>query len=391
MNSNDIILYKKNPKLLPLAGQNGGVSDQKRYRVIGVMMFCVACSLLVMRILIGLIAPLILATNLSPYAQDAIVDILFSVPVQVGALVLMPMLFYKFGLKMNFRQQMKFTNFKNTKWYNYLLSILIGGVGLFVVIGVSATWSLIIQVLGWSGGGGGSPMPETFNFGLFALNIVLIGVLPGFCEEFTMRGGFMNTMRGSFRFPVTILLMGLAFGLFHQNITQVFFTFLMGILLAAITIKLKTIWPAIIIHFINNAFSTYLSYATHYEWWFMGNFWSFIGGLNIFVFYILFVIICAVYFGLCALLFMLNSTKRLEKKQQVLLDSGFDVTNKKVALVGEYSNEEIKEIGLEKEVHGEVEKEKLYNPSLRDNAFYIGAIVITGITTIFTFVWGLVV
>ncbi|MCL2861706.1 MAG: CPBP family intramembrane metalloprotease [Firmicutes bacterium] len=390
---NDIVVYNKKSNALTLLNGQQGITEQKRYRVIGVMMFCVACSLLIMRILMTLIAPFIFSTDLSPYSQNAIIDVIFSIPVQILALVVMPMLFYKFGLKMNFKQMVRFSNFRHTKWYNYALSVVIGGVGLFVVIGVSLIWQIIITQLGWSGGGGGSVFPETFNFGFFALAIFLTGVLPGFCEEFTMRGGFMNTIRGSFRFPVTIVLMGVAFGLFHQNITQVFFTFLMGILLAAITIKLRSIWPAIIIHFINNAFSVYLSYASHYGWWFMGGYWDVILRLadNAFLFYFVFIVICALYLGLCTALFLLNSNKRLEKKKEVLLDSGFDVTNKKVVLVGEHTDEEIKELDLEKEVHGETKKENLYKPSVRDNAFYIGAIVIASLTTIFTFIWGVVI
>jgi len=392
MDSN-ITILKEKEKDLPILSAQSGITEQKRYRVIALMIFCVACSLLVMRIIINLVAPLILETDLSPYAKEAIIDVLFTIPAQILSLVVMPVLFYKFGLKMRMKQMIKFSNFRKTPWYNYLLSIAIGFIGYFVVLGIVIVWVNVLIWIGWSPSGGESAYPAAFHAGYFLLAIFLTGVLPGFCEEFTMRGGFMNTIRGSFRFPVTIVLIGLAFGLFHQNVGQVFFTFLMGILLAAITLKLKSIWPAIIIHFVHNSFSVYLSYAYEYDL-FLGGYGRVIDGMfdiSPFLFYIVFVIFCALYFGICFLLFYLNSTKHLSRKKEKLLDSGFDVTNKKVVLVGEHTDEEIKELDLEKEIHGKIEEEQLYKPSLRDNAFYIGAIVIAGLTTVFTFVWGLVV
>ena len=96
---------------------------QKRYRVVGLAMFVIASSLLLLRFLASL-----MPTNLGR-------NIFFSITVQIGVLVIAVALIYFFMLKLKPKEILAFSNFKKTKWYNYLLGIAIGIIGYFVVIG----------------------------------------------------------------------------------------------------------------------------------------------------------------------------------------------------------------------------------------------------------------
>jgi len=83
------------------------------------------------------------------------------------------------------------------------------------------------------------------------LFIIQISVLPAIFEELLFRKAMLTTL-SKYGNIVSILITSFCFALMHQNLTQGIFAFLMGIVLAYITIKTKSIIPAIIIHFLNN-------------------------------------------------------------------------------------------------------------------------------------------
>ena len=372
MSDNPIQLYKERTE---------GVSRQKQYRVMALLTFCVAAALPVVRLI----------SYYLPIENETIADLVFTLLMQVGVLIVMPVLFYKFLLKKNFKQMLDFSGFHKTKWYNIALAVPIGFCCHIVTIGVSNIWQNILINFGYTHSS--SPLPENFSAGLMVTSIILSAVLPGFCEEFFNRGGLLATVRGSFPFYISIGIMGLEFGLFHQNITQVFYTAVFGAFMAFLCLRLKCIYPAMIVHFVNNATSVVGDYCDTYD--FMG------GGLyrmindtartRPFLLIVGFVLTAAILVGLVMLLMYLNSSQRLAKKKDVIADSGFDHTHNRVVLVGEEDKEKVRELGLDKEVYGEKLREDLYKPTLRDNAFFIGAIVISALTTVFTFVFGWVV
>ena len=360
-------------------------NDGKRYRLMGLLIFCIACGVLLVRILVNLIADYI--------PTEMALDAVFSTILQIGVLLVMPVLFYLFAFKMKPKEILGFSNYKKTNWYNLLLAVPLGILAMFVTTGVSAVWQTIISWFGYTHSSSPTEFPETFNFGLFLVSVLLTGVLPAVCEEFAVRGGLLTTMRKSFPYYKTLVLMGIVFGLFHQNITQVFYTALFGALTAAIVLKSKSIFPAMIIHFLNNSASVYIEYAENYGWW-GGGYYDFIN-VNLqtrpMVIVGLYVVVCAMFAGLSVLFFYLNSQQRLKKKKDVITSSGFDVTNGKVVLVGEENPEMVRELGMEKEVYGGKIPEKFYRPTLKDNIFFIGAIVVSVLSTVFTFIWGWIV
>lgn len=83
------------------------------------------------------------------------------------------------------------------------------------------------------------------------LFVLHLSILPAIFEELLFRGAILK-MLSKYGNGVAIVISSICFGLIHQNITQGIFAFLMGLILSFITIKTKSILPAILIHFLNN-------------------------------------------------------------------------------------------------------------------------------------------
>ncbi len=329
---------------------------QKQFRATGVVLFVAAAGLLVSRIS---------AYFLGGIGNEIIEDLIFSSIMQIGFLLIVPFLIYKLTLKKTVKGVLEFSNFRKTDWKILLLCIPFGVLVLMISSGISLIWYNILVSFGYSGGSG-TPLPETFNVWRLLLELFITALLPAVCEEFTNRGGFLTTLRGSFNETQTIILGGIAFGLFHQNITQVFYTFCFGMLMTALVLKTKSIFPAMIIHFVNNALSVYSDYATTYSLP-LGGIFNWIDYMLVEHFaglVLLFLVVVAAAVGLYLLIIHLA-----KKKKQ---SDGIEIT----AVDGE-------------EIEQPLSDKTLYKPTTRDGAFYIGAIVMTVLTTIATFTWGL--
>ena len=97
------------------------------------------------------------------------------------------------------------------------------------------------------------------------MQVVLVAVLPAICEETTHRGLLIHgySMLGIKR---AVIYSSLMFGLMHLNINQFFYATILGFLIALSTLMSKSIIPAMIIHFMNNFISTYISFAQSNKW-----------------------------------------------------------------------------------------------------------------------------
>ena len=98
------------------------------------------------------------------------------------------------------------------------------------------------------------------------LEFLLTALIPGFCEEVLHRGMYM---RGSQKQGYTrygLLFSSILFGLMHLNIQQFFYAAILGSLMGIVVIVADSIYPAMIIHFMNNALSTYFVYGYQLDW-----------------------------------------------------------------------------------------------------------------------------
>jgi len=323
--------------------------QKKQYRTAGWVMLWISITVILARIVTGLIN-----FPAGTHAQG----IFFSVTVQIFCLFLIPLVMYSIMMRKSPMRVYTLSFFKKTNPVILLLSVFLGILCLFVVSGVYNAWMVLLEFFGYnaSRGGGGTPIPATwYNF---AIAIAITAILPGFCEEFATRGVVLDSFNNIFIKPVVIIILGFAFGLIHQNIRQFMFTSIMGMLLVYLTIELKSIWPAIIIHVLNNATSLYVNYANR--------------GLNL-------------PFG-----GVIRNAESNALSNPILLAMGylgvlvvFSALIFAIIVIGKRREKRINRILTQNDSPNE-----RFKPSLRDSLTYIGAFVITTAGTVYTFILG---
>ncbi len=96
-----------------------------------------------------------------------------------------------------------------------------------------------------------------------ALSVITMVILPAFLEEFMMRGIVLGIMR-PFGDKIAIFASAFIFSIMHASILQIPFTFLLGLLLGFMVVKTESIWPAVILHGMNNAMAVASGYIDAY-------------------------------------------------------------------------------------------------------------------------------
>ncbi|MBR2988609.1 MAG: CPBP family intramembrane metalloprotease [Clostridia bacterium] len=230
---------------------------QRQFRASGLVVFTTASGLLLCRIC---------ASILSLFVEnELLIDTIFSCLMQPVIGLLVPFLIYKFYLKKSVLEVFTFSNFRKPDWKVMLLCIPLTATLMVATMVIATIWRLFLISFGYQLPSGGGYGGGEFVLGLMLYEILLSAVFPAVCEEFTDRGGLLTTLRGSFPDFQAALLCGLIFGLSHQNVEQVVYTFFMGVFLAFLTMKTRSIFPAMLVHFINNAVSIYQGYAVDYS------------------------------------------------------------------------------------------------------------------------------
>jgi sodium transport system permease protein len=85
--------------------------------------------------------------------------------------------------------------------------------------------------------------------------LVLVAVTPAICEEALFRGVFLAGTRAHTSTFKVILLNGIVFGAFHIPTATVFRLLpstVLGMLLAWVVLRTRSIWPAVLMHLLNN-------------------------------------------------------------------------------------------------------------------------------------------
>ncbi len=183
---------------------------------------------------------------------------------QVGIIFLLPFVLFKILNKKSPKQVFAFFNFRKVSSKTVILAVVLGVVVFVLNIFVSSFFNGIIQFWGYKPSApSGSSLPSTWW--VLILNLLVTAVLPGICEETLHRGMLLN---GNSNLGVrkTVLVSGLLFGLLHLNIEQFFYASIIGIFLGYLCMFCNSIYPCIIVHFMNNALSVFLSFARTKGW-----------------------------------------------------------------------------------------------------------------------------
>lgn len=99
------------------------------------------------------------------------------------------------------------------------------------------------------------------SFGSFALNMLMIGVLPAVGEELLFRGCIQKLLRKGIGNPhIAIFLAGFIFSFFHFQFYGFLPRLIMGVILGYLFYLSGNIWYPIIAHFLNNGFQVLMVY-----------------------------------------------------------------------------------------------------------------------------------
>ncbi|MDD4110979.1 MAG: CPBP family intramembrane metalloprotease, partial [Clostridia bacterium] len=178
---------------------------------------------------------------------------------QVGLLFLFPLLLVSKLNKRTSAQTLDDFNFRKIDFKTILISIVIGIIVFILTVVISSFFSFLLGMFGYSSSSGGDSSVSTWQS--FILSIIIIAVLPAFCEEFTHRGMLLSGLK-ELGAKKAIIYSALFFGLLHLNIEQFFYATIIGIVLGGVSLLSRSIIPAMIIHFINNFINVYLDFAS---------------------------------------------------------------------------------------------------------------------------------
>ena len=130
------------------------------------------------------------------------------------------------------------------------------------ILGISSTDSFIMSFLSKIFGSSSKAIGSLLGGGITSdnlfisiLSIAYIAIIGPISEEILCRGAILPTsshISPKFGLFVSAFL----FGLMHGNITQLFNAFLLGLLLGYVTLKSRSIIPAMLMHIANNSLAT---------------------------------------------------------------------------------------------------------------------------------------
>lgn len=335
--------------------------------------------------------------------EEKWVDVTYSFVVQAIVVFLLPLLLYSLLLKVSPKKVFKTCNFNKISFMVILISIGLGLICFFINIIVSSFSNGLIGFSGYRSVG--TTIEYEYNAINFILDLITVAILPAICEEFLHRGLLLQGTK-HMGFKKAILISSLLFGLLHFSIQKFFYAFIIGLVIGLISVVSKSIWPGIIVHFINNGLSVYLDYASANNWVFGDYLTSLNNWLNSTPFIIVFIcsmLFVAVVVALLILFVWLLYKQAMLKKVQKALDKVYNnseyIKNSKVIINRESIFHDLLEKSTllnltyrpkDNPIDLVLPKEKSrYCTTFKDNIFMIGAVVLGVLITIFTYIWGL--
>ena len=333
--------------------------------------------------------------------NEIILDLISTGIIQIGILFLLPLVLYLSFFKKKPKQVFQDFGYKKLGFKAILICFGIGILAYVLNVFVSNFFAIVLNYIGYnpqysSAGGTGYDTLPKFLFGILS-----VAILPAICEEFVHRGLILRGTSSVIGYKKAILLSSLLFGLMHLNISQFFYATVLGLLMGLVATMTRSIWPATIIHFCNNFINVFLSYAESSN---LFNF-SITSVLNdlanqstILFFIVSITIVGFVVFGILYLikkLFMITGANEYNKMFENL-ESKIRSTDG-----NNMSDEEVVSTFHSYVFPNLISPSNIYDLYINDNKHYgnlefkykiplISCLVLGGLITMFTFIWGVV-
>lgn len=131
----------------------------------------------------------------------------------------------------------------------YLVPALMLAFGMLLGLGfLNSLVARGVQKLGGAVSSITIPLDTPFKYVLFS---VCLCVLPAIAEETFFRGAMLDSLRGVGKLSC-VFTVALCFALYHGNVVQIAYQFIYGVGLGFLTLKAKSVIPAMVAHFVNN-------------------------------------------------------------------------------------------------------------------------------------------
>lgn len=127
---------------------------------------------------------------------------------------------------------------------------------LFSTLAINFISAIIQEILGITFTTGVED-PKILGAEGFIIAVLSTAVLPAVLEEVVVRGIIMQPLR-RFGDKFAIVASALIFGIMHGNMVQIPYTLVAGLFWGYLAIATGSLWPSIILHFINNFYSVAL-------------------------------------------------------------------------------------------------------------------------------------
>ncbi len=105
---------------------------------------------------------------------------------------------------------------------------------------------------------------ETTFSNIFGDNVaavfLVVAVAPAICEEMLFRGVILHSLKAKYKISSAIAITAALFGLYHMSLIKFIPTGLLGLILCIVVWKTGSIYPAMLMHCINNAISVLVTY-----------------------------------------------------------------------------------------------------------------------------------
>ena len=116
----------------------------------------------------------------------------------------------------------------------------------------------LVALIGYDTSAATSIMPSTP--GELAATLILVALLPAIAEEYVFRGCVARAFaRKGYVFAV--FMSALLFAIMHGSPLQLVHQFLIGVVCAVLFFATRSLWPPMILHFLNNAIALVLGYV----------------------------------------------------------------------------------------------------------------------------------
>lgn len=133
-----------------------------------------------------------------------------------------------------------------------IVFFIVGGLVIVAIGIISGFLTTILDGIIQTSDGGLEGISSLINSSSFVITFFSTVILAPVVEEILFRGIIFNRIDSKYPTWIAIILSALIFGWIHGNIMQGLNAFILGIVIAYIYSKYRTLWPCMIGHMLNN-------------------------------------------------------------------------------------------------------------------------------------------